>query len=240
MRARRAASVAVVARIAVATVFVSLCASAAPQSPLSAFSPPATEQEQEMWKSVANDKKASDAFVATRIFMRRLTVYAADLPKGVTYEPKLHGCPTLPGNVDFKYILNDEEGRTLYRVRLECMLKESGSSSKCGQERIPPAVVAAARPAAPQPAPDAALAQLVPPATPEELKLFEQAKKDGELRQFVATRLYMRQIVKLAAAVPAGQKFDPASAPKVPSDVSFTYLIDDNETKLLYRIKLAQ
>jgi len=157
-----------------------------------------------MWKSVGNEKKAADAFVATRTFIRRLATYAADLPKGVKYEPRLHGCPTPPGNIDFKYILSDEEGETLYLVKIECMRKESGLPSQCGQERIPPAVVAAARPAPPQLTPDAALAQLVPPATP------------------------------------AGQTFNPATAPKVPSDVSFAYLVDDDEAKLLYRIKLTQ
>jgi hypothetical protein len=232
--------VAGVARIAMATALVSLCASATAQSPLSTFSPPTTEQEREMWKSVGNEKKAADAFVATRTFIRRLATYAADLPKGVKYEPRLHGCPTPPGNIDFKYILSDEEGETLYLVKIECMRKESGLPSQCGQERIPPAVVAAARPAPPQLTPDAALAQLVPPATPAERKLFEQAKQDGELGRFVATRLYMRQILKLVAAMPAGQTFNPATAPKVPSDVSFAYLVDDDEAKLLYRIKLTQ
>jgi len=82
---------------------------------------------------------------------------------------------------------------------------------------------------------DEVLAQLQPPATAEELALYQEtkAKEPKALPQFIATRKYFRI---LKAKFPG--EVDAAKAPPPSKNVVFKFTLDDNEASLLYDIKL--
>jgi hypothetical protein len=206
---------------------------------LKKFVPPLSADEKELLQSLGCDQKEIDGFVATRLFLRRMTVYTEALPKAIKYNPHIHGCPQPPSEVDFKYMLSDEEASLLYDVKLECSMKEKGFTSKCGQEKLSlsESEIAAAAGAMPEKA--SVLAKLVPPALPEEEKLFDKACTNAlEIPKFLATRIYFRKVNKMIAALPAGVKFDPDTAPEPGKDVDFTYTLN-KEDLLLWDIKLA-
>ena len=214
-----------------------------PADTLKKFVPLLSADEKELLQSLGDNKAAIDGFIATRLFFRRVAVYKADLPKGIKYRPAFHGCPELPANVDFNYILSNDEGEVLYSIKLQRSMKETGSKSKYGQEQLSLSAAERLQAAGPTPQKKTALTKLDPPATSEELKLLDQAAlyPVSEIPKFLATRLYIRQIKKMIAALPAGTKFDPASAPKLTyPDIEANYLVDETEKNLYYTIRMKQ
>jgi hypothetical protein len=220
-----------------------LAAADLPTDVLKKFVPPLSTDEKELLQSLGGNQAEIDGFVATRLFFRQVAVYKADLPKGIKYRPAFHGCPELPVNVDFNYILTDDEGEVLYNVKLLRSWKQDGDKSKYGQEHLSISATELAQAAGPTPDKKTALTKLNPPATPEELKLLDQAAlyPVSEIPKFLATRLYIRQVKKMIAALPAGTKFDPATAPKLTyPDIEATYLVDEAEKDLYYAIRMKQ
>ena len=216
-----------------------LAAADLPDNVLKKFVPALSADEKELLRSLGGNQAEIDGFVATRLFLRRMTVYTEALPKAIKYNPHTHGCLQPPSEVDFKYMLSDEEASLLYDVKLECSMKEKGFTSKCGQEKLSlsESEIAAAAGAMPDKA--GVLAKLVPPASPEEEKLFDKACTNAlEVPKFLATRIYFRKVNKMIAALPAGVKFDPAAVLEPGKDVDFMYTLN-KEDLLLWDIKLA-
>jgi len=85
------------------------------------------------------------------------------------------------------------------------------------------------------------LSQLNPPETPQEKELFEKANHcaAAEIPRFLATRKYMREISKLKAALPPGKKFDPDTAPRIPSLFDSAYFLS-GEVDTLMDIQQAE
>jgi len=224
----------------VATLVAALAAPgpAGAQDLSAGFTPPLTAEERALLTEIASDPKEIGNFIATRLFMRRLAEYTAPLAKGMKYRPRLHGCPAPPENISFSYMLNDDEASLLFDVKLACSAKKAGFESKCGQMRISiegaPTGGTAATDA------DKALAQFSPPASADELRLFETARRyAAEIPKFVATRLYMRQVNALVLNRSGESRFDPSTAPAVPKDVVFDYTLDVEEAGLLFDIRVA-
>ena len=98
---------------------------------------------------------------------------------------------------------------------------------------------APAKPAAAAPAaePDVVLNQLQPAPTAAEMALYKQmkAKSHDDVRKFLATRKYLRQIW---VACPDG-KLDTDKAPTPSDDVDFGYAVDFNEQMILFSVKVA-
>jgi hypothetical protein len=216
-----------------------LAAADLPAGVLKKFVPPLSSDEKELLQSLGGDQKEIDGFVASRLFLRRMTVYTEALPKAIKYNPHTHGCLQPPSEVDFKYMLSDEEASLLYDVKLECSMKEKGFTSKCGQEKLSLSESEIAAAAGTLPDKAVILAKLVPPASPEEEKLFDKACTNAlEIPKFLATRIYFRQVNKMIAVLPAGVKFDPATAPEPGKDVDFLFTLN-KEDLLLWDIKFA-
>lgn len=81
------------------------------------------------------------------------------------------------------------------------------------------------------------LSQLQPAPTAAELALYKEtkAKSPEDIRKFLVTRKYFRQIW---IAFPDG-KLDPDKAPPSSDDVDFAYALDLNEQMILFKVKLG-
>ncbi|MCX5796357.1 MAG: hypothetical protein NTY77_12765 [Elusimicrobia bacterium] len=76
------------------------------------------------------------------------------------------------------------------------------------------------------------------PLTAQEQALYANAKSAPDsLRQFIATRKYVR-MVKPLVKDPAN--FNGKGMPPMPKTVSVTYVVDDQEWDMLWNIMLAQ
>ena len=82
--------------------------------------------------------------------------------------------------------------------------------------------------------------QLNPPASPDEVKALREAKP-AEYPNFLATRQYVRMIIKTygsLSAVPSGENVK--YAPRPSKLVDWQFILNDDEGKALYKIKLWQ
>ncbi|MGD0278015.1 MAG: hypothetical protein ABSC11_01780 [Smithella sp.] len=206
----------------------------------SLFNPPLTKEEEALYQKTGKDKKEIDKFINTRLFMRKASLFAAELPEGVSYQPDTHGCPLPPSeNSDFKYsddylaqydftnLTNGNEQLLLFTIKTGCSGKNGISHPigvNCGEHVNR----------------DAILSQLTPPVSQQEVLLFEKANQcpASEMPKFLAMRKYIREINKLMAELPAGQKLDPLKAPPVPAKCT-EYTIG-NETNMVFQIFQAQ
>lgn len=210
----------------------------------SLFDPPLTDKEKALYEKIGNDKKEIESFIKTRLFTRKAASFVAELPKGVDYDPNTHGCPMPPltsGNfkytdkylesINLKYATTFFEQLVLYKIVLSCP-EQNG--------RTHPISVYCGAPVDKQ----SVLSQLTPPVSQEEVKLFDKANQcaASEIPKFLATRKYMRQIKKLIADLPAGEKLDPLKAPPIPEkfDGSAYGLDNDPGFSLLLDIFNAQ
>jgi hypothetical protein len=206
----------------------------------SLFNPPLTKEEEALYQKTGKDKKEIDKFINTRLFMRKASLFVAELPEGVSYQPDTHGCPLPPSeNNNFKYsdnylaqydftnLTNGEEQLLLFSIKTGCSGKNGLSHPigvNCGEHVNR----------------DAILSQLTPPVSQQEVLLFEKANRcpASEMPKFLAMRKYIREINKLMAELPAGQKLDPLKAPPVPAKCT-EYTVG-NETNMVFQIFQAQ
>lgn len=112
-------------------------------------------------------------------------------------------------------------------------------SSASAQQQPAPAAAKPAASTTPPPAtqPDVVLNQLQPAPRAAEMALYRQAKAKSpdDVRKFLATRKYLRQ---LWVAFPDG-KLDADKAPAPSDDVDFGMAVDFNEQLILFSVKLA-
>jgi hypothetical protein len=213
---------------------------AAPEDGISSlFAPPLTKGEIAEYKKISSDKNKVQSFIETRQFMRKMTAFVAEIPKGVEYESIKHGAPQPTAGVDIAYALTFDEQLKIFDVCLGCggaaaELAPTGHPN-CGLKH--PKQFECGKPLDME----SVLAQLTPPATAEEKKLFEKANNcaAAEIPRFLATRKYMREISKLKAALPAGKKFDPDTAPRIPALVDSSYFLS-GEVDTLMEIQQAE
>jgi len=216
---------------------------AAPEDGISSlFAPPLTKGEIAEYKKISSDKNKVQSFIETRQFMRKMTAFVAEIPKGVEYESIKHGAPQPTAGVDIAYALTFDEQLKIFDVCLLCggcggaaaELAPTGHPN-CGLKH--PKQFECGKPLDME----SVLAQLTPPATAEEKKLFEKANNCAvaEIPRFLATRKYMREISKLKAALPAGKKFDPDTAPRIPALVDSSYFLS-GEVDTLMEIQQAE
>jgi hypothetical protein len=185
--------------------------------------PQMSEKEKAMLQGLAGDKKKIESFLATRLYMRRLAAFIAELPAGVKYDILEHGYPQPPESLDIEYTLTFDEQLHLYKILLD------GSP---GRFRSHPLVRTPATTAAP---PDRAalLARLPPPVSAEEEKLLDKALRfpASEVPKFFETRKYVRLIREMEAKLPAGRKLDPGSAPEPSKMVDIAYMTREESSK---------
>jgi hypothetical protein len=210
---------------------------AAPEGGISSlFAPPLTKGEIAEYKKISSDKNKVQSFIETRQFMRKMTTFVAEIPKGVEYSAVKHGAPQPTKGVDITYSLTFDEQLMIFDVCLLCGgcigaaegLAPTGNPN-CGLKH--PKQFECGKPADME----SVLSQLNPSATSEEKKLFEKANNcaAAEIPRFLATRKYMRQIGKLKAALPAGAKFDPRTAPLTPALIDSAYFLQGEVDTLL-------
>lgn len=194
----------------------------------SLFTPPLTKKEMAEYKKISGDKNMVKSFIETRQFMRKMAAFVAGIPRGVEYSSLKHGAPQPTAGVDVVYAMTFDEQLKIFDVCMTCggcggSAAELGPTgdSRCGLKH--PLQYECGKPADM----NAILSQLNPPATPQEKELFAKANNcaAAEIPGFLATRKYMREIGKLKAALPAGKKFDPDTAPRIPEGVDSSYFL---------------
>jgi hypothetical protein len=233
----------ILAGLLVALIFLSSRSVAATDA-FSLFDPPLTNEEKALYSKIGNDKKEIERFINTRLFMRKVASFVAELPKGVEYDPQTHGCPMPPlassdfkytadylKNFDYKYTLNADEELLLFKIMISCSEKNARNHPvgvNCGAPVDKESI----------------LSQLTPPVSKEEIKLLDKANQcpASEIPKFLATRKYVRQIKKLIAELPAGGKLDPLKAPRVPGQFDPNYMVDKDDPSygLVFQIFQAQ
>ena len=187
----------------------------------SLFNPPLTQEEKNLYQAIGNNQKEIERFVKTRLFIRKAMLFAGELPKGVDYSPEKHGCPQPPGEksdfvytaeysqqqLNLEYLTSFDEQLMFIKI-INC-IGLSGRSHPVGVYCGAPVDK------------NSVLSQLTPPVSPKEMQLLDKAIMcpASEIPQFLATRIYMRQIKVLMAKLPAGQKFDTQKAPPYPKSL---------------------
>jgi len=208
---------------------------------ISLFNPPLTNKEIAQYKKIGDNKKEIQKFIETRLFLRKLASFVAEIPKGVEYDPVKHGSPQPSTNVDMKYSLTFDEQLALFNSCLlcgGCGDKEENKPTddpNCGLSH--PKQFDCGKPVDRS----SVISQLSPPVSQEEISLFEKANKcpSPEIPRFLATRKYMRQINKLMAGSSSEKKFDPRTAPPIPDLIDSSYFLH-GEVFIMMDIQNAQ
>jgi hypothetical protein len=208
----------------------------------SLFTPPLTKNEIAQYKKISGDKNKAKSFIETRQFTRKMAAFVAGIPKGVEYSSVKHGAPQPTAGVDIVYAMTFDEQLKIFDVCMTCggcggaasELSPTGHPL-CGLKH--PKQYECGNPADM----NTVISQLDPPATPQEKDLFEKANHcaAAEIPRFLATRKYIREIGKLKTALPAGKKFDPDTAPRIPAMVDSSYFLS-GEVDTLMEIQQAE